>query len=111
MGGIATTQSASRIALAVAGCPILRALCEEWDDERSTHPRRSCRCLSSLPYPNQRIVISTEAAHAFCEQRSGEIRFSTEALPEAIHSIVFTITAIYFCHFQPKKRMSSPKTT
>jgi hypothetical protein len=27
--------------------------------------------------PTQRIVISTEAAHALCEQRSGEIRFST----------------------------------
>jgi hypothetical protein len=31
----------------------------------------------SLFHPNQRIVISTEAAHALGERRSGEICFST----------------------------------
>jgi hypothetical protein len=46
----------------------------------------------------------------FCEQRSGEIRFSTPP-PEATHSFAFTIAEIYFSHFQPKNRMSSPKTT
>jgi hypothetical protein len=32
---------------------------------------------SNFSYPHHKIVISTEAAHAFGEQRSGEIRFST----------------------------------
>jgi hypothetical protein len=33
-----------------------------------------------LPHP-KRTVISTEAAHALREQRSGEIRFSPQTLP------------------------------
>jgi hypothetical protein len=61
--------------------------------------------LRSLPKPKNRHF--DRSCSRFCEQRSGEICFSTEAT----HSIAFTITAIYFLYFQPKNRMSSPKTT
>jgi hypothetical protein len=36
--------------------------------------------LLVLFHPNQRTVISTEAARALCQQRSGETRFSTSAV-------------------------------
>ena len=49
-----------------------------------------------LPQPKNRH--STEAAHVFCEQRSGEIRFSQGP-------------ANFFLQIQPKNRMSSPQTT
>jgi hypothetical protein len=58
--------------------------------------------------PNQRIVISTEAAHAVCDQRSGEIRFSTGALPEATHSNALTIAPIYFSSFSAQKSHVKP---
>jgi hypothetical protein len=50
-----------------------------------------------LCLPNPRTVISTEAAHVFCEQRSGEIRFSQGP-------------ANFFLQIPPKNRMSSPET-
>jgi hypothetical protein len=55
-----------------------------------------------------KTVISTEAVHAFCEQRSGEIRFSTRALSEATHSIDLTIAAIYFSPFSAQKAHVKP---
>jgi hypothetical protein len=58
-------------------------------------------------YPNHRIVISTEAAHAFVSS-AVEKSASPPKLSEAIHSIAFTAAAIYFSRFQPKNRMSSP---
>src|SRR5216683_4594107 len=61
------------------GWPILRSLIAL---SGMTNAQPSTTHLPSLilfTYPNQRIVISTEAAHAFCERRSGEIRFSTGA--------------------------------
>jgi hypothetical protein len=75
------------------GCPIHRAFCDGWDVGRSpvATPLLLPLLLSSpksLPLsqgrmgdlllslfvllPHQRIVISTEAAHALCERRSGE---------------------------------------
>jgi hypothetical protein len=59
---------------------------------------------------NQRIVISTEAAHAFVSS-AVEKSASLLKLSEVTHSISFTIVAIYFSRFRPKNRMSSPKTT
>jgi hypothetical protein len=59
-------------------------------------------------HPKPRIVISTEAAHAVCEQRSGEIRFSTGALPEATHSNAVPIAPIYFSSFSAQKSHVKP---
>jgi len=46
--------------------------------------------LFSLPI---KIVISTEAARVLCEQRSGEIRFSTQS-PR--HAVAFAFTLLLF---------------
>jgi hypothetical protein len=39
--------------------------------------------------PDQETVTSTEATHAFCERRSGEIRFSTSLSPSRHRALVF----------------------
>jgi hypothetical protein len=44
-------------------------------------------------FSSKRVVISTEAAHALREQRSGEIRFSTKAL----HSLDARIAVVLCC--------------
>jgi hypothetical protein len=40
---------------------------------------------------------------SLCEQRSGEILFSTKLLRETTHSIAFPIAAIYFSQFSSAK--------
>jgi hypothetical protein len=97
-------------------CPIGRALCESPLLCLSCcHPRRGsavalCSCLFSSPKAkvsqNQRIVISTEAVHAFV---SGEIRFSTRSSPKATHSIVLTIATKYFSSFSAQKSHVKPR--
>ncbi len=52
-----------------------------------TQPPSPCRCcclfsLTRTQESSSGIVISTGAARAFCEQRSGEIRFSTSTFPK-----------------------------
>jgi hypothetical protein len=59
-------------------------------------------CPSS-PYL-ERVVISTEAAHALCERRSGETPHFV-----FVFAVVFSV-ALFFLRFPPKNRMSSPKT-
>jgi len=55
-----------------------------------------CRCCYSFN-PRKICVISTGAAHASCEQRSGEICF-------------FTVSQ-KILQIQPENHMSSPRTT
>jgi hypothetical protein len=76
------------------------------------HNAVAVACSLYLAKPKkQRIVISTEAAHPFESSAAEKSASLPRALPEAPHSIVFTIAPIYFLPFQPKKRMSSPQTT
>jgi hypothetical protein len=59
----------------------------------SCHPsakREDLLLLSSFTVlPSQETVISTEAAHAFCERLSGEIRFSISLSPSRHRALVF----------------------
>jgi hypothetical protein len=58
--------------------------------------------FSTKNYPNQRTVISTETAHAFCEQRSGEIRFSIGAPPNQLIPFGLRSPQFIFRVFRPK---------
>jgi hypothetical protein len=67
------------------GAPSIAALRDGWDEGRQpavavavvAFASAVALCLSRRPsLPNPGTVISTEAAHALCEQRSREIRFS-----------------------------------
>jgi hypothetical protein len=54
-------------------------------------------------FSSKRVVISTEAAHALREQRSGEIRFSTKAL----HSLDAPIAVVLCCCRWDQSRASA----
>jgi hypothetical protein len=58
-------------------------------------------------YPNQRIVISTKAAHAFCEQRSGEICFSIEALRSNSFHCLYYPCNLFFTFSAQKSHVKS----
>jgi hypothetical protein len=60
---------------------------------------------------NQETVISTEAIHDFVSSAAEKSASLVGRLHETTHSIVITATIIFLLRFQPKKRMSSPKTT
>jgi hypothetical protein len=64
-------------------------------------------CSLNPNYPNPKIVISTEAAHAFV---SSEVEKSASLSdpPKTTHSIVFTIAAIYFSPFSAQKSRVKP---
>jgi len=49
--------------------------------------------LLSVSFPIKRTVISTEAAHALCEQRSGEIRFSTRTFTSHYHAVALAVAS------------------
>jgi hypothetical protein len=72
----------SSLAISI-GCPIHRALCDGCD--RRTSISHNAFCLPSHP---KRTVISTEVAHAFREQRSGEIRFFTSNVAPTTHLLL-----------------------
>jgi hypothetical protein len=55
--------------------------------------------------PNQKIVISTEAARAFCEQRSGEIRFYQT---NSFHCL-YHPRKVFFAIFSPKNACQALK--
>jgi hypothetical protein len=83
---------------------------EGWDEQLLVSPK-------PLHLPLPVLFTQTKNRHFDrscsrpCEQRSGEIRFLPMVFPQPTHSPAFTIPAIYFSHFPPKNRMSSPKTT
>jgi hypothetical protein len=81
---------------------------EGWDEQLLVSPKPlHLRCLFSLP--KAKIVISTEAAHAFYERRSGEIRFLTDGPFQPTHSPAFTIPQFIFRIFRPKIACQAPK--
>jgi hypothetical protein len=59
--------------------------------------------------PNQRILISTEAAHAFCEQRSGEICFSIGPPGKNSFHCVYCFSNL-FSPFSAQKSHVKPQT-
>ena len=59
----------------------------------STEP--SLFLLLSVSVPIKRTVISTEAAHALCEQRSGEIRFSTWTFTSRYHALAVNLLQLH----------------
>jgi hypothetical protein len=63
--------------------------------------------LSVLSHVISKIVISTEAARAVCEQRSGEIRFSTSKLRSFIAFCRYPYFS--FAIFCPKIACQAPK--
>jgi hypothetical protein len=66
------------------------------------HPKIST--LRFFLKPTPATVISTEAARAFCERRSGEIRFSTSTL------VCFSFALqLFFPIFRPKIACQVPK--
>ncbi len=76
---------------------------------------RSATTPLSLPFSlnHKKNVISTEAAHVFCEPRSGEIRFSTSTPSQPPHRFfvflpLFLLSYIYFSASSAQKSHVEP---
>jgi hypothetical protein len=60
-------------------------------------------------YPNQKTVISTEAAHAFVSSAVEKSASSPRTLHEIPHSIAFAATAIFLFSFSAQKSHVKPQ--
>jgi hypothetical protein len=61
--------------------------------ERSEEPPHFAFAVACSPPRKRKTVISTEAARAFCEQRSGEIRFSTRTISH--HNCAVALAVVF----------------
>jgi hypothetical protein len=79
-----------------------------WDDKRSAiHNAVAAACFSQT----RNRHFDPKLLTLFVNSAAKKSASLPGALPKATHSIVITIAAIFFWHFPPKNRMSSPQTT